>query len=476
MPEKDLEKLLGGYATGTLTEEERKALFEAALHDQGLFNALADEQALKELLDDPVSRRRLLDMLEKASAHPAAGWWTPVIDWFRRPANLAFAGTLATAVIVIVVVVNIQRDGTYGPAEEFVTAASRRAEQAKPQSQAELEVDALLDDRTAPGRPPAVGAPRPPEPRALRKAKKEEDAPASGTFDRFAHPPESPQPTLKSEAARAPSVMAVKPQEAPAQMRRLQASLGPVMERGPARELFYRVAQEGSSRGRVGLEEAAGGKVPRISRKPAEAPQKETRNEIAGFGGLGERGDPDAITAVNPMGIRYSILKQGGDGIFRETNPDGPFSADDVLRLTVEANEPGYLYVFQQAPTGEWMSLMGAEVLRRRRYAIPSNGTLSLTGPPGGRKMVIVFSRGAERDFQALLSGATGRKDSGVATSEYVNRLLNRAYEEATTKPLLVQKMDAGQVGSPPEQAVYIVKRSPGPTGSLVAEFFLSTR
>ena len=71
MPEKDLEKLLGGYATGTLTEEERKALFEAALHDQGLFNALADEQALKELLDDPVSRRRLLDMLEKASAHPS---------------------------------------------------------------------------------------------------------------------------------------------------------------------------------------------------------------------------------------------------------------------------------------------------------------------------------------------------------------------------------------------------------------------
>ena len=466
MPERDLEKLLGGYATGTLTEEERKALFEAALHDQSLFNALADEQALKELLDDPVSRRRLLDMLEKASAHPTAGWWTPVIDWFRRPANLAFAGTLATAVIAIVVVVNIQRDGTFGPAEEFVTAESRRAEQAKPQPQAEPEVDALLDDRTAPGRPPAVGAPRPPEPRALRKAKKEEDAPASGTFDRFAHPPESPQPTLESEAARAPSVMAVKPQEAPAQMRRLQASLGPVMERGPARELFYRVAQEGSPRGGVGLEEAAGGKLSRSKSRPLrDAPEGRPREETAGV-----------ITAVNPMGIRYSILKQGGDGIFRETNPDGPFSADDVLRLTVEANEPGYLYVFQQAPTGEWMSLMGAEVLRGRRYAIPSNGTLSLTGPPGGRKMVIVFSRGAERDFQALLSGAAGRKDSGVATSEYVNRLLNRAYEEATTKPLLVQKVDAGQVGSPPEQAVYIVKRSPGPTGSLVAEFFLSTR
>jgi len=47
---KDLEKLLGGYATSTLTEQERKALFEAALDDQQLFNALADEEALKELL------------------------------------------------------------------------------------------------------------------------------------------------------------------------------------------------------------------------------------------------------------------------------------------------------------------------------------------------------------------------------------------------------------------------------------------
>ncbi len=36
------EKLLGGYATGTLTGEEREALMQAALHDQALFDALMD--------------------------------------------------------------------------------------------------------------------------------------------------------------------------------------------------------------------------------------------------------------------------------------------------------------------------------------------------------------------------------------------------------------------------------------------------
>lgn len=57
---RDVRDLLGGYATGTLTEAEQKRLFEAALHDQELFAALADEQALCELLADPAAKEQLL--------------------------------------------------------------------------------------------------------------------------------------------------------------------------------------------------------------------------------------------------------------------------------------------------------------------------------------------------------------------------------------------------------------------------------
>ena len=52
MRPEDIRKLLGGYATGTLTAEERQALFEAALDDQALFDALAKEQPLRDLLDE----------------------------------------------------------------------------------------------------------------------------------------------------------------------------------------------------------------------------------------------------------------------------------------------------------------------------------------------------------------------------------------------------------------------------------------
>ena len=61
----DVRKLLGGYATGTLTDDEKKVLFDAALHDDALFAALADEHALKEMLDDSSVRAQVLQATEE---------------------------------------------------------------------------------------------------------------------------------------------------------------------------------------------------------------------------------------------------------------------------------------------------------------------------------------------------------------------------------------------------------------------------
>ena len=66
MSREQVHKLLGGYATGTLTPEERQALFEAALEDQRLFDALAREQSLRDLLRDPAAKAQLLAALGEA--------------------------------------------------------------------------------------------------------------------------------------------------------------------------------------------------------------------------------------------------------------------------------------------------------------------------------------------------------------------------------------------------------------------------
>ncbi|MGA2118374.1 MAG: hypothetical protein ABSH56_26925 [Bryobacteraceae bacterium] len=84
----DFHKLVGGYATGTLTPEERQTLFQAALEDQGIFDALAREEALRDVLSEPAARARLLAALDRRR-----GWWgVPVLP-------LAAAAALSIGVL-----------------------------------------------------------------------------------------------------------------------------------------------------------------------------------------------------------------------------------------------------------------------------------------------------------------------------------------------------------------------------------------
>ena len=106
MKPRDLRELLGGYAAGTLTAHEREALFQAALDNQAMFDALAGEEALRELLADPACRAQLLRDLNE---EPAA-FWQRFAQWMRRPATLAFAGSAAALVLAIGVVRFTQRE------------------------------------------------------------------------------------------------------------------------------------------------------------------------------------------------------------------------------------------------------------------------------------------------------------------------------------------------------------------------------
>ena len=60
------ELLLGGWLAGTLTPAERRELLNAAMANQMLCDALADEEGLRELLADPAVRRELVAWLGPA--------------------------------------------------------------------------------------------------------------------------------------------------------------------------------------------------------------------------------------------------------------------------------------------------------------------------------------------------------------------------------------------------------------------------
>lgn len=86
MTRDEIRALIGGYATGSLTETERRTLFEAALEDQELFDELAGEQGLKELIDQPGMRQRLICSIEPVRAR---AWWQHPLPWLAIAASAA---------------------------------------------------------------------------------------------------------------------------------------------------------------------------------------------------------------------------------------------------------------------------------------------------------------------------------------------------------------------------------------------------
>ncbi len=61
----EIEALLSAYAAGTLTPDEKKRLFEKSLGNQQLFDALADEEAMRAALAMPLVKESLIELLDE---------------------------------------------------------------------------------------------------------------------------------------------------------------------------------------------------------------------------------------------------------------------------------------------------------------------------------------------------------------------------------------------------------------------------
>lgn len=159
MSRDEAEKLLGGYATGSLTEAERTALFQAALEDQELFDELAGEQVLKEVLEEPGARQRLITALEPPRRHRVWLWATA-------------AATLAIAVVIGIVV--SQRTPPPGAPQRIAQvfkSPEPAAAPVTPPSAARTPAPTPLKRKVAPEVAPAPApAPAAPEPQAKPQA------------------------------------------------------------------------------------------------------------------------------------------------------------------------------------------------------------------------------------------------------------------------------------------------------------------
>jgi len=144
----EAERLLGGHATGTLTEAERSLLFAAALEHQEVFDALADQEGLRELLADPVARAQLLTALAPATPK--------VVPFWRRPGLLAAAASLLVGTTAGLVYLRSPEAGRVPALQEAPKAPPKAVEAPAPVAPKALPAPVAA-------RPKAVLAPSPEE-------------------------------------------------------------------------------------------------------------------------------------------------------------------------------------------------------------------------------------------------------------------------------------------------------------------------
>jgi len=528
MPDRDLEKLLGGYATGTLTDEERRALFEAALHDQRLFEALAREQALKESLDDPHSRRRILETLERSSPSPAQSWIMLGLDWLRRPANLALSGSLASALVAVIalghlllevepktteplLMANARRGASSGEARPSASAKldSTKAKTSSGQSvgglraeKAEKKVDrisqpaaettretasdtrlAKADKAPASRLPSRESAPeadqksstptpaaQPPAPAAPPPSKEAQQGPAST--------PHPASPEAKSAGPEEETTVQI-PTELLSPMERQKTTGRPGREQQRARDLFY--AQAEPTRTDRGKTAEGQQERPMV----AQAPKAEAESTAQRFGSLGKiQASPHVRN--QPIGLRYSILKQGKEGVETEADPAERFEASSTLKLTVEVNEPGFLYVLKRDPSRIWTVLHPSvgqkettagpdpRVESRTRLELPLTGAVTAKDQPVRTDAFILYSRQAQPDLNSIISLITGDPSQGGSRAALIDAYIQRVRRNAELQHFLIQKPEGTKKGAPKERAVYVVDPAPDPSSPMFVEITVS--
>jgi hypothetical protein len=336
MTNDEIRKLLGGYATNTLTEDERKALFEAALDDQELFDALHQEQALKDLLADPVSREQIRQALEKSPVKAHAAWWSRWWTW---------AGA-ASAVAAAVLIVAVTR--THAPETKQQYAALEA-----PQPAAVQPVEKVESDAKAKAVPQSGGA------RMARYAerptmKRAMPAGAAGIQNE-----RKDELALKAPPAAPPPAATAPPQSAAAPTFTEQVQVtGQAQAPAPA-----------PSQSRGGSNQAQSQQALQAPSQVVNSLRDQEQNRAA----------PVAITGAlfkSPPPVSYSVLKRDQSGAYQALIPDAELKAGDAVRLIVTPTTSGYLSLSRRDASGNWERLFpetgpGLRVSANVNYWIP---------------------------------------------------------------------------------------------------------
>lgn len=509
MSDQDLHKLLGGYATNTLTDEEREALFAAALHDQQLFDALANEHVLKELLQDPVARARIVAALDTPTKLETERPWTAILAWIRRPTHLGLAGSLATALIAILAVNYFSDEAKFATSKQVLTEDRSAEVESYSTTPSQQDVPTLrFDDQESPQKdnressggasePSIIAQPETSSPQAspternlseMKKESIERTRRKALPRSRKNRPPLPKRSQEKSEQDVSQGLP--KDQKIQEQFESRQESLpsasAPPLEQSRSSspsppkissfglsETDRKDAQGTEFQDALADRERKASKALRVQPKQGNARDlfyavqeaEDTVSDSTSMGGA------LSATPIQPSGLRYSVLKRDSQGTFKEVAPEGPFSPADELRLTIEVNREGYIYVLREKDRDVWETLYPAlniqqselQIERVKPYSrmtLPQTGMLPINSTGTSSQLLILFSATALKEFQGLQ-----KKEP----PERINTFVSEVKRKADTQQQAIERVSNEQI----ERATYIIASSPQEAVTLLVELTL---
>lgn len=259
-----------------------------------------------------------------------------------------------------------------------------------------------------------------------------------------------------------------------------------------ARELFYSPAKmvakpaatteaKPAAAKAADAKPAAKAKSNPVEAKSVNAPSGDTGGEKKGVF------QNASVTAANTaLGLRYSVVQRMKNGTEREVDPETVFRTGEQIRLRVEANDIGYLYIAQKGSKGDWNLLFPSpeinggknKVTPYKKYEIPNEDVFEFSSPAGEFKIFIALTRQPEPDFERFLSslekGAKPGLSGGAPKGETLamNVLDDRLIGEVRGK-LIARDLVISRVKRTNDVAGYAVNASGKSDARVVAELAL---
>jgi hypothetical protein len=209
--------------------------------------------------------------------------------------------------------------------------------------------------------------------------------------------------------------------------------------------------------------------------------------------------EPTLVSTGEPLGLRYSILKQIDGGV-TEVDSETVFRSGDRIRLTVATTETAYVYVVAQGSSGRWRVLFPSPEIGQGSnlvpegliYPIPAAHWFAFDEQVGQENVFVMVSREPEKDLDALIyqlkeSGPDSAPPQDGPVLMAVNippvddSLISRLREEVIARDLVFEKVDdSGSAGTgdvmKPEKAVYIVNKTGANDSRVIADIKLQHR